>query len=111
MRQATGEGLQDKPLVARLYNSDRDFASLIEGLLQFDPERRLSPVEALRHPFCSRSFPFLEFFSTDINRGAASVRRTEISPRKILLGGDLDPDASPILRKILGMEPILFCLI
>lgn len=28
-----------------------DFLSFLQGLLQIDPEKRLSPERALRHPF------------------------------------------------------------
>jgi len=45
-------------MVELLKCHDGPFISFIVGLLQLDPEKRLSPMEALLHPFFSPCFPF-----------------------------------------------------
>jgi hypothetical protein len=41
-----------------LQTRDLLFLQFINELLEYDPERRLTPVNALRHPFLSALFPF-----------------------------------------------------
>mmetsp|Transcript_8337 Transcript_8337/g.30747 ORF Transcript_8337/g.30747 Transcript_8337/m.30747 type:complete len:785 (+) Transcript_8337:140-2494(+) len=89
-----------RPLLDQLGNLDRDLASLIAGLLEYDPNQRLSPVEALRHPFCSCVFPFLEFFSDEENTARKSAVARRPFPSSAPFGGGVDLDECPILRAI-----------
>jgi serine/threonine protein kinase len=41
---------------------DQDLASFLSGLLDYDPHSRLTPKEALFHPFISKLFPFRLIF-------------------------------------------------
>jgi serine/threonine protein kinase len=34
---------------------DKNFRSILHGLLEFDPEKRLTAHQALQHPFISQS--------------------------------------------------------
>jgi len=44
-----------KSLAAFVQCTDPDFLDLLKGLLTYEPERRLTPSEALRHPFFASS--------------------------------------------------------
>jgi serine/threonine protein kinase len=37
---------------------DRDFVRLLAAMLRLDPHHRITPLQALRHPFISHLFPF-----------------------------------------------------
>ena len=64
--------------IAKLLSSrDRDYVSFILGLLEYDPAVRLTPTQALFHPFFGKLFPLSLLFhdSSSVGQAVATVTR------------------------------------
>ena len=64
--------------IAKLLSSrDRDYVSFILGLLEYDPAVRLTPTQALFHPFFGKLFPLSLLFhdSSSVAQAVATVTR------------------------------------
>ena len=64
--------------IAKLLSSrDRDYVSFILGLLEYDPAARLTPTQALFHPFFGKLFPLSLLFhdSSSVGQAVATVTR------------------------------------
>ena len=90
----------------------RDFASLLERCLRYEPDRRLTPRQALAHPFLCRLFPFHLLgkldatetpgqvgsgLSTDLSRSKFLARTVEVGRliRSAPVGGCRPPVGTP----------------
>jgi len=58
----TNDGTTYIKLCNLLKKHDHHFITFIQGLLEFDPKKRLTPQQALLHPFLSSLFPFSAAF-------------------------------------------------
>lgn len=68
-----------------LDSRDADFISFIAGLLELDPETRLSPMEALLHPFFHPVFPFsllLPYMLPCSNKNTKRPLTVMVTPRE-----------------------------
>jgi len=64
-----------RKMMTSLSTDDHLFVDLLQRLLDYDPMRRLSPQEALLHPFFASFFPFMPVFTNiDYNLSFASLR-------------------------------------
>jgi serine/threonine protein kinase len=76
-------------LYTKLQISHGHFLSFIQGLLTYDPEERMTPQQALLHPFLASIFPFgslLQFSplpTSDLSQKENSVLPSQSSDRQI----------------------------
>jgi hypothetical protein len=66
-----------------LATKDNQFVSFLSGLLNYDPNQRLSPKQALFHPFLCNLFPFSYIF------GSFSASSPQFIDEKSLLQLDM----------------------
>ncbi|XP_031552901.1 uncharacterized protein LOC116290059 [Actinia tenebrosa] len=97
-------------LMKKLHNMKNfTFANFLSGLLQYNPNNRLTPVQAASHPFLASHFPFAEFLTTeDELQGRSETRRSGIllTPSQYTYRPNIDDD---IRRQHLSSLDLLHC--
>ena len=69
--------------IAKLLSSrDRDYVSFILGLLEYDPAMRLTPTQALFHPFFGKLFPLSLLFGDPANVAPAVSAVTRMNTKQ-----------------------------
>lgn len=77
---------------------ERDLVTFVGGLLEYDPKKRLTPKQALRHPFFHRLFPFSLFMDDEVENAVKEeipVLDSDCLGGKGLLTGPSKLRASP----------------
>jgi len=78
------------------------FLDLVTGMLQYDPRRRLTPSEALCHPFLAPFFPWRATMPREVV--AAADEKVFVEMRGPAL--DVQPEEPPLKKRLVGGRPL-----
>ncbi|EOD23150.1 hypothetical protein EMIHUDRAFT_447845 [Emiliania huxleyi CCMP1516] len=78
------------------------FLDLVTGMLQYDPRRRLTPSEALCHPFLAHFFPWRATMPREVV--AAADEKVFVEMRGPAL--DVQPEEPPLKKRLVGGRPL-----